>query len=82
MTFNNAAFETVKAQLQAVEGVADVSRIDDAGDAVRVRLISQSDNDIRPAVYQAVKQTDWTLLEFCQEAQTLENIFRELTREN
>jgi hypothetical protein len=33
-------------------------------------------------VYRKIKHTDWTLLEFHQETKTLENIFRELTREN
>ena len=38
--------------------------------------------DARPEIYQAVKATDWVLVEMNQEAQTLETIFRELTRES
>ena len=45
-------------------------------------LTCRGDGDPRPAVYQAVKATDWTLVELNQETQTLETIFRKLTQEN
>jgi ABC-2 type transport system ATP-binding protein len=37
--------------------------------------------DIRPQIYRLVKSTDWVLLDFHQESQTLETIFRQLTKE-
>jgi hypothetical protein len=38
--------------------------------------------DLRPEIYNTIKQTDWILLDFHQETQTLESIFRELTIES
>jgi hypothetical protein len=49
---------------------------------IRLRLVCLSSADPRAAVYQRIKQTDWTLLEFHQETESLEAIFRELTKEN
>lgn len=82
LSFSNAEFETVKERLQAVAGVGEVVKVDDGNGVLQIRLTSNSDDDIRPALYQTVKQTDWELLEFYKDAQTLEDIFRELTREN
>lgn len=82
LSFSEAEFETVKDRLQAVAGVGEVEKIDDGNGVLQVRLTSNVDEDIRPAVYQSIKETDWNLLEFYKDTQTLEDIFRELTREN
>jgi len=50
--------------------------------ALHVRLKCKSLSDIRGDIYRKIKQMDWILLEFHQEAQSLENIFRQLTKEN
>ena len=72
----------VRSQVETIDGVTQVDiRLDSTG-LVNVDLKCQADHDIRATVYQAIKQTDWTLLEFYQETQSLENIFRNLTREN
>jgi ABC-2 type transport system ATP-binding protein len=47
-----------------------------------VKLTCNADADLRESIYHTIKETDWVLLEFYQETQTLENIFRELTKEN
>ena len=47
-----------------------------------MELSCTADADLRASIYHTIKETDWVLLEFYQETQTLENIFRELTREN
>jgi ABC-2 type transport system ATP-binding protein len=49
---------------------------------LEIRLSCSSTTDLRPEVYRKVKETDWVLLDFHQETQSLENIFRELTKEN
>jgi ABC-2 type transport system ATP-binding protein len=79
---HDAAPEAVQAQLESVAGVAAVQISQEAGGLVRAVLTCRSDGDPRPAVYQAVKATDWTLVELNQETQTLETIFRKLTQEN
>ncbi len=82
ISVQNAGFEPVKEQLSKVEGVGEVVKISEKDDVLRVRLSLQPDVDLREAIYRRIKETDWILLEFYQEAQTLEDIFRKLTKEN
>ncbi|MDO9109112.1 MAG: ATP-binding cassette domain-containing protein [Desulfatirhabdiaceae bacterium] len=83
ITLDNADFAAVRQRLEAVEGVV---RIDDItpSDAtiLDIKIFVRSDTDIRKNIYQVIRQADWLLLEFRQETQTLEHIFRELTLEN
>jgi ABC-2 type transport system ATP-binding protein len=80
-----ADFESVKTELGSVEGVA-VEEVHDrkaeGDDALHVKLNCRSSSDLREEIYGKIKKTDWILLEFHQEAQSLENIFRQLTKEN
>jgi len=82
MVLADAPFDSVKDTLAAVEGVQEVVRVSEQDGSLRLRLATSIDRDLRPKIYATVKQTDWVLLEFRQETQTLETIFRELTREN
>jgi ABC-2 type transport system ATP-binding protein len=82
ITVQNASFETVQEQLAQVEGVGEVVKISGNDDVLRVKLSLQPDLDLRETIYRKIKETDWILLEFYQEAQTLEDIFRKLTKEN
>jgi hypothetical protein len=77
----NADWQSVRDQLAAVAGVADITAVDAAAVPLVVKLKCRSDSDVRGDVYRTVKRNDWILLEFFQEAQNLETIFRELTRE-
>ncbi|HIJ56941.1 MAG TPA: ATP-binding cassette domain-containing protein [Deltaproteobacteria bacterium] len=73
----------VRDRLGQVGGVSVVDTQDDeAGKVLRVKLTCIADTDLRESIYHTIKETDWVLLEYYQETQTLENIFRELTREN
>ncbi len=75
--------ESVRRILQEVEGVHSVTSTNGEDSALlRVTVTSRTHEDIRPALYSAIKSTDWVLLEFDRETKTLETIFRELTREN
>ncbi len=82
LTLRGADFEDVKGRLAPIEGIEEVTGASNDGDVLRVKLAVSSTKDIRADVYRAIKQTDWIVLEFHQESQTLESIFRELTREN
>jgi ABC-2 type transport system ATP-binding protein len=73
---------TVSATLQKVAGVRLVEPIAGEEQTVVVDVSGHDTADMRPALYAAVKATDWVLVDFHQEVKTLENIFRELTREN
>ena len=59
-----------------------IARMAETDSELEIRLTYQSTGDLRPDVYQTIKETDWVLLDFHQETQSLENIFRELTKEN
>ncbi len=78
-----AAFEQVQTQLQAVAGVKTVERVDSGvPDGLNVVVQCDPHEDPRAALYDVIKQNPWVLVEFHQEAKTLETIFRQLTMES
>ena len=82
LCLQNADFKTVETNLSKLDGVESVTRITETDSELDVRLTCQSAGDLRPDVYRIIKDTDWILLDFHQETQTLENIFRKLTKES
>jgi ABC-2 type transport system ATP-binding protein len=78
----NADFKTVREALSDIPGLDDIKRVSETDSLLSLSLSYSSTADLRPEVYRRVKETDWILLEFHQEIQSLENIFRELTKEN
>jgi ABC-2 type transport system ATP-binding protein len=75
--------ESVRSVLENVPGVNSVTAVNGQEPAVlQVTVTSRTNEDLRPALYAAIKKTDWVLLDFHFETKTLETIFRELTREN
>lgn len=82
LCLQNADFKTVETNLNKLDGVESVTRITETDSELDVRLTYQSAGDLRPDVYRIIKDTDWILLDFHQETQTLENIFRKLTKES
>jgi ABC-2 type transport system ATP-binding protein len=82
LCLQNADFKIVEANLSALDGVENVTKIKETDSELDIRVTCQSAGDLRPDVYRKIKETDWILLDFHQETQTLENIFRELTKES
>jgi ABC-2 type transport system ATP-binding protein len=82
LCLQNADFKIVEANLSALDGVENVTKIREIDSKLDVSVTCQSAGDLRPDVYRKIKETDWILLDFHQETQTLENIFRELTKES
>ncbi len=82
LSIQNADFQTVKDTLAGVKELDDVICMSENEGILTVSLSYSSTEDLRPKVYGKIKETDWVLLEFHQETQSLENIFRELTKEN
>jgi len=80
----NAVMDEVIPKFEALNGVLKVTQAGspEPNGAVNFQLTCSGKNDHRAAVYQAIKETDWVLLEFRQESKSLETIFRELTKEN
>ncbi len=63
--------------------IAGISRIrTTGGDMLGIRIDCEPGADPRSEIYGKIKETDWILMEFVLETQTLESIFRELTKEN
>ena len=82
LSLQNASFKSVETVLSAIDGIAGVTRVGETNNQLDVRLGCSASIDPRAAIYENIKQTDWVLLDFHQKAQTLETIFRELTRES
>jgi ABC-2 type transport system ATP-binding protein len=82
LSVQNADFQTVQETLEEIEALDDVTCISETDGILTVSLSYSSTVDLRPKVYSKIKETDWVLLAFHQETQSLENIFRELTKEN
>jgi len=82
LSLRDSDSETVKTVLGSVEGLEEISLKADNGNILRVKITSRSSVDLRGDIYRKIKETNWVLLEFYQETQTLENIFRDLTTEN
>lgn len=76
LSLQGAAEKEAVALLKKVEGVRAV---DSLASKDHLDLSLAGAGDLRAAVYQAVKKTDWMLLDFHQEQQSLEDIFKELT---
>jgi ABC-2 type transport system ATP-binding protein len=82
LSLQNASFKSVETVLSAIDGIMEVTRVEERDNQLDVRLGCRSFMDPRAAIYKNIKQTDWVLLDFHQKTQTLETIFRELTRES
>ncbi len=78
----NAEAEFVQKTLSAIDGIDQVEQISQTDDGVlNVKAYSNSTKDLREKIYKTIKATDWVIIEFLQEAKTLETIFRDLTRQ-
>jgi ABC-2 type transport system ATP-binding protein len=82
LSLQNSNFKSVESVMSAIDGVTGVTRVEETDGQLDVRLSCQSSVDPRAVIYENIKQTDWVLLDFHQKTQTLETIFRELTRES
>jgi ABC-2 type transport system ATP-binding protein len=82
ITLKNAAFPEAASELEAIDGVKTVIMTGESDGTIRIKLTCRTSDDLMERIYQKIKQTDWMLLEFHQETQTLESIFRELTKES
>jgi ABC-2 type transport system ATP-binding protein len=68
-------------RLGRLEGVSGVTRRSAAGGRVAVTLSADTEEDLRPKIFQLAKECGWTLYELHQERGNLEALFRQLTAE-
>jgi ABC-2 type transport system ATP-binding protein len=79
----NADPEEAFAALNSLEGITvDETSPSNENPALNLVLTCRGNEDPRPAIYAAIKATDWIMVEFVQQTKNLETIFRELTKEN
>jgi ABC-2 type transport system ATP-binding protein len=81
VSLQGADFKSVDSAISPIEGITRVQRLEESDSRLDVRIDCRAAADPRAEIYRTIKQTDWILLDFHQESQTLETIFRELTLE-
>ena len=82
ITLLKADLDTALRKLGAIEGVSKVENLEATEpDKLRLKIVSDSADDLQERIFACVKDTDWVLVEFTQEVKSLENIFRDLTKE-
>ena len=82
ITLDQAQAAAVERELGTVPGVARLELIEPESPLVRAAIDCSPAPDPRPELYRRIKQTSWVLLDFHQQTQTLEAVFRELTKES
>lgn len=82
ISLKNAVLEDVEGEFRPFEWITGIRRTDEDDMALRIRVTCRGAGDMREDLYRIIKNRDWILLEFYQEARSLEKIFMELTGEN
>ncbi len=81
LLLQNADAEAVRTELGTVDGIVNITPVEGAEGPIHVIITCRSSTDLRGLLYEKIKQTDWILLEFHQETQSLEKVFQALTQE-
>lgn len=81
LSLKNANVDAVHKKLGSMDGIVDIESAGEDEGVLGVRITCRSSADLRGPLYEMIKQTDWILLEFFQETQSLEKIFQKLTQE-
>jgi ABC-2 type transport system ATP-binding protein len=76
----NADLEQATTQLGQLPGIETVIQETQPDGTVRLALTTNNETDLMGPIYQQIKNTDWLLMEFYQEKESLESIFRNLTQ--
>ena len=82
LTFKNAEFADIKEKLSGITGISNISQSGADNGIIHINLSLSTKDDIRETLYKTIKSQNWILLEFYQRTQSLENVFRELTKES
>ncbi|NLD39519.1 MAG: ATP-binding cassette domain-containing protein [Desulfatiglans sp.] len=82
VSLKNALFEDVREVLSAVSGVTGITQNGVDPGILKLVVHCGSGRDLREEIYKEIKKQTWILMEFYYEVETLEKVFRDLTREN
>ena len=74
-----ASFDQLQAALRTIPGINNVNHIHDEGNLCHIQVITGSNIDARPAIFNCIKDNGWVLYEMNREYRSLEHVFRELT---
>jgi ABC-2 type transport system ATP-binding protein len=69
-------------EFETVEGIDEIIENPEDEGIIKFTLRCGSDIDPREEIYEKIKKKDWVLMELHHEIQTLEKVFRDITREN
>ncbi|MCK5682551.1 ABC transporter ATP-binding protein [bacterium] len=79
-------------KIKDIDEVKNIDKTQDIEDSQNIKPVekgvlsfeisSSGDTDIRSNIYLKIKETDWIIVELYKESQALEQIFKELTRED
>ncbi len=73
-------FGTLADAIRRLDGVSDIREAVDREGLTAANVLTGTASDVRPSIFRLIADKGWTLYEMKQEQQTLENIFRKLTR--
>lgn len=74
--------DDVRNELETVGGIDEIIENPEDEGVTKFTLRCGSDIDPREEIYNKIKKKEWVLMEFHHEIQTLEKVFRDITREN
>jgi ABC-2 type transport system ATP-binding protein len=79
----NASFQQVNTVLSDVKGVSAIQQESPKNShTINLNLTCETAEQVQVDIYRAIKEQDWILLKFYPQTKSLENVFRELTKEN
>jgi ABC-2 type transport system ATP-binding protein len=82
ISLKDALFDNVKEELSRITGVTEITENGVEDGILKISLSCGTGMDLREEIYKEIKKHEWILMEFYHEVQTLEKVFRDLTREN
>ena len=71
-----------RTEFESIKGIEEIIENQEGEEITGFTLRCGSDTDPREEIYKRIKEHDWVLMEFHHEVQTLEKVFRDITREN
>jgi ABC-2 type transport system ATP-binding protein len=80
ISLQHSNFDEIRGYFQAIPEVRNIVLKSSEDGTLNFHIICSGEKDVRPDIYNIIKNNNWPLLEFHRETRTLENIFRELTR--
>jgi len=77
-----ADFNDARLEFETINGIDEIRESQENEGITKITLRCGSGIDPREDIYNKIKKKDWVLIEFHHEVQTLEKVFRDITRES